>query len=412
MAADGHQTALTVEQTEAALAEARDLKAWWGRVEAGTAAVERFELFSAFPGGKPTWGFFGEAPVCGQTVPVMGDVGDYFFDRLRVPESSQRECAEWMTRQVEEFALRYWLRTQAWALPQPYPELDQLHPPPFLKSFSLAPLPDPELSGMANAQRYYKSRGSGRIGQFSASESKVIIDLRDLETTYEWITIDRSLLSFDLAFTIGGDNSLSVAVPMRTVMHLVLSADLTLNQRNPEPGTLGVFGIGVGLMKDPNAGPVALGPDKVQPGLELHSLRVLDSGEVRLRTVTIMARPHKLLDLSLDPIEWSLDAAERLTMGAAVQYTKPLRRVLGRIPAMGFRFDPVFGPARLLTRLLGKGVSGELGVAGEQFEKYILSKHAIELRQGLLGTRQTWLQVPDWLDSSSVPEWAKRGEIV
>ena len=66
----------------------------------------------------------------------MGDIGDYFFDQPRVPESDQRQAAEWMVEQVEEFALHYWMRTQSSILPEPYPELGYLAPPPYLENFS------------------------------------------------------------------------------------------------------------------------------------------------------------------------------------------------------------------------------------------------------------------------------------
>jgi hypothetical protein len=215
-----------------------------------------------------------------------------------------------------------------------------------------------------------------------------------------------------MTLTVGGDTSLSLAIPIRSVMHLVLNRKLTVNLRNPEPGTLGVFGIGVGLMKDPDSGAIALGPDKIQPGLELHSLRVLDTGEVRLQIVTIMARPDKILNLSLDPIDWSLDAADTFTSGATSRFTKPVEKALDQLPGANLRFDPVLGPARLFTQLAGKSAARELGIHREQFEKYILSKDAAELRQALLGTRQTWMQVSDWLDSPAIPQWAIRGEIV
>ena len=71
----------------------------------------------------------------------MGDVGDYFFDGPSVPADKTAEGAAWIATQIEEFALHYWLRSQAWAEPQPYPELDRLQPPFFLRAFDLAPPP-------------------------------------------------------------------------------------------------------------------------------------------------------------------------------------------------------------------------------------------------------------------------------
>src|SRR5262249_10093674 len=244
------QLSPSVEQIEAALAQAEDLKKWWAEAEAGNAAIERFELFPAYPGVKPTIGFFGEALVQGQTVPVMGDVGDYFFDQPRVPDSEQKQAAQWMVEQVEEFALHYWMRVQGWALPQSYPELDQLLPPRYFQGFSWCFPPNPELSGMANLQRYFKLRDGGVVGEFPAGDSAAIIDLRKLQTTFAWITVDRRL--FDFALTIGTNNDrLSLAVPIGTTMHLVLDQNLIVNQAKPDAGILAEFGAGFGLVKDP-----------------------------------------------------------------------------------------------------------------------------------------------------------------
>jgi hypothetical protein len=402
----GQPAAPPVAQIETALAQAQDLKAWWESVEAGRAPVERFQLSPAYPGMLPTWGFFGAAPVQGETVPVMGDVGDYFFDRPRVPRLGQERAAEWMAEQVEEFALRYWLRVQAWALPLPYPELGHLPAPTYLQLLSLCnPAEPPELSGMGSVQRYYKLRAGGRTGEFPPGDRKAIVDLRELGKTYEWITLDTRLFDFDLDLSVGGEYSLALAVPLGVTVHNVMSADLIVNQRQPYPGTRGAFGIGFGMMKDADTGVIAYGPGKVQPGLGLQYLRVLDSGEVRLRVVTIMARPDKVLNVSFDPIDWGLQAADLMTLGAARRFTKPIEQALGRLPMRGLGFDPVLSSVRLLNLATGGRAADELCISKEHFEEQIVAKDAITLRQALLGTRQIWLQVPNWLDPAAIPRW-------
>src|SRR6185295_17950071 len=192
----------TVDDIEAALAQARDLKAWWSRVEAGEETIERFELFPAGPGSEPIWGFFGEAPVQGRNLPVMGDVVDDFFDQPRVPPSQQKQAARWMLAQVEEFALHYWLRAEASALPQPYPELGHATAAPYLSWLSLCFPPGQGFSGYGNVQRLFRLRADGRVGEFPVRESTAIIDLRELGRTYEWITLDAREFDFDI--TVGG----------------------------------------------------------------------------------------------------------------------------------------------------------------------------------------------------------------
>ncbi len=400
----------SVDQIETALAQARDLDAWWEDVEAGKATVERFEIFPASPGMEPTWGFFGEAPVQGGTVSVMGDVGDYFFDRPRVPGTARKRAAQWMLEQVEEFALRYWLRTEAWVRPEPYPELGHSSPPRYLKNLSWCQLPELELAGMGNEQRDYKLSGDGRVGTFPKGDRAAIIDLRDLESTYEWVTVARRLFDFDVKVGGVGSAAPSLVVPLGSTQHLVLNADLTVNRRDPESGTLGVFGVGFGLVKDPARSLFAVGPDRIQPGLELQYLRVLESGEVRARSVTIMQRPQKILNLSMDPIDWGFRAAEFLTLGASTRFTTPVEKALDGLPARGMGFDPVFGSIRLLNVLTGNRAANELCISKERIERDILIKHSMAIRQALLGSRQTWLQVPDWLDRAAIPEWVAQGE--
>ena len=115
-------------EVDRALQAGRELKAWWAGVESGQHSVDHCELVQAFPGGDAVTGFFGEAHVGGKTVPLMGYTGDYFFDLARTASASA-DTATWMAGQVEEFSLGYWLRTEAWALPQPYPSLSGLTPP-------------------------------------------------------------------------------------------------------------------------------------------------------------------------------------------------------------------------------------------------------------------------------------------
>jgi hypothetical protein len=399
----------SVDQIETALAQAQDLKKWWAEVEAGQASVERFQLFPAYPGMEPVYGFFGEAPVQGQTIPVMGDYGNYFFDRPRVPDSEQEHAAQWMLKQAEEFALHYWMRVQGWALPESYPELDRLQAPRYLQSFSWCFPADPELAGMANVQRYYKLRGSGLVGEFPARNNTAIVDLRDLQTTYEWITVDKRL--FDFNVTVSTDNDLlSLVVPIGSTMHLVLNESLIVNQPEREGRVLGAFGVGFGLISGPATGVINFGPDKVQPALGLQYLEVRDSGEIRLRTVTIMATPAKLLNLSLDPLNWGLQAADLMTLGAAEPLTSPVQKRLKQLPLPKLGFDPLLTSSGILNRLIPDGGKKQLLASKDHYRKEILAKDALGLRQALLGTRPTWLQVPDWVNGP-IPDWVRRGQI-
>ena len=397
-------------EVEAALAQALDLKAWWAAVEAGQEAIERFELYPATPGAAPVWGFFGEAPVQGETLPVMGDVVDAFFDRPRVSPADERQAADWMVEQVEEFALHYWLRAEASALPEPYPELGHGDPAPFLRWLSLCFPADQDFAGAGNLQQLYKLRDGGRVGRFPPPERPAIVDLRELEATYDWITLDSRLFDFNLTVGGVGDDAPSVVVPLRTIAHSVTSAALGENRRAPEPGTLAVFGPGFGLIRAQDPGVLAVSPSLIQPGLRLQHLRVLATGEVRFRGVMIMPRPRRIVNLSLLAPELFLDFADLVTLGAARRWTRPLKEALDRAPLPDVGFDPVLGSIRLLNLVTCGRAATELCISKEQVEKEILAKDAQGMRQITLAARQTWLEVPDWLDPGAVPPWVARGE--
>jgi hypothetical protein len=245
-----------------------------------------------------------------------------------------------------------------------------LEPPPLLKALSLSPPADPELAGLANVQRAYKLRGTGQTGEFPASDARAIIDLRELESLYEWITVERLPLDFSLTWAVG-DSGLSLTLALPIAGHLALSSDLTVRQRHPSPGVIGEFGAGLATMNVP--GRIAIGPANSQPGLRLQTLRVLDTAEVRLRTVTIMPRRSGLLKFFLDPVAWGRDAADWMTLGMS-------------------------------ARFLSEATPG-------QVERYLLSAHAIKLRDALLGTRAAWQQVRDWLDPAGIPKWIEKGKV-
>lgn len=398
-------------EVETALAQALDLKAWWARVEAGQEKVERFELFPATPGAAPVWGFFGEAPVQGETLPVMGDVVDVFFDQPRVSPGAQQQAAHWMVEQIEEFALHYWLRAEASALPEPYPELGHGDPAPFLRWLSLCFPTDQDFSGAGNLQQSYKLRAGGRVGRFPPRERPAIVDLRELETTYDWITLDSRLFYFNITLGGVGDDAPSVVVPLRTVAHCVTSAALSENRRAPEPGTMAVFGPGFGLMRAETPGVLAVSPSMIQPGLRLQHLRVLATGEVRFRGVMIMPRPRQIVNLSLLAPELFLDFADAVTLGAARRWTRPMKEALNKVPLPDVGFDPVLGSIRLLNLLTWNRAATELCISKEQLEKEILAKDAAGMEQITLAARQIWLEVPDWLDGDAIPPWVVRGEV-
>lgn len=358
---------------ERALAVGRDLQAWWADVEAGRQAVERFELAPAFPGGDAVSGFFGEARAGGTTDPYMGYVADYFFDFAGGTPAEVAHTAAWLTDQVEEFALRYWLRADAWALPAPYTQIDRPPAPSLLKFLDMNATATQDMLGTTNVLRTYKRRQDGPLGEvgvFPRASAHAIVDLRELDTLYAWITLERAARGLAVTLAVPWSSQLSLAMPLAESSVMALDATVVVRRRRPSPGVLGEFGACLCPVPTLGSGLRPAGVDSLQTGLRLQTLRVLDTGEVRLRTMTIMQRCTS-------------------TLG---------------------RFADAGAVARTLQAFLMLKRSVSAALTAEQVERQVLAAHAIHLRDTLLGTRDVWQQVGDWLDASSIPGWIAKGK--
>jgi hypothetical protein len=86
-----------------------------------------------------------------------------------------------------------------------------------------------------------------------------------------------------------------------------------------------------------------------------------------------------------------------------------MQRAVDQLPLRGIGLDPVFGSIRLLNLLTANWPANALCISKEQIEKDILAKHATAIRQSILASRQTWLQIPNWLNSPALPEWVVQG---
>ena len=362
-------------EVERSLSQARDLQAWWSGVESGRNAIERFDLAPAPNQGDSLYGFHGEAVVGGLVTPVMGYDGDYFFDCAPVEPAEESRAVEWMVAQVEEFALRYWLRTQTWALPQLYPRINTLDPPGSTNPSSPVPSGGPQLTGIYNIQSGYKLRGSGATGEFPASDAHAFIDLREMESRYAWVTLQRFNLNSGLSITVGGeDQSMNVSLPLFSGRTMPMSSDLTTRVRQSHPGVAGEFGPGFAQMDLPGYAQVANSLDMLQPCLRLQTLRVTGSVEVRLRTVAIMPRAGGIAKEVIEAAAVCADGVNRLTHGMA------------------------------------REAAGDISV--RRAEQFMLTNESIQLRDSLLATRSAWQEVPDWLDASGIPAWIAKGRTV
>ena len=317
-----------------------------------------------------------------------------------------------MLDQVEEFALRYWLRTQTWMSSQPYPELGQPALPPYLQAFSWGPPAHFSISGEEACQWYFKPRDGGDVRAFPPGDRTAIVDLRNLETEYEWITIENPIFDFNIAIGNITDDFPFLVVPLKANVHSVTNANLTTNQLDPDPDTLGIFGFGLGIIKTKrDEGVLADAPDDIQPGLKQQCLHVSKTGEIRAKTLTIMRRPEKLVNAYSHLLYSGVKTADLLALDVGEQMLTSVQKVLDRLPGRNAGFKPLGSAIRLLNRLTGKQAIKKLGISEKQIEREILLKHAIVLQRNILHSRQIWMHTPNWKEPSDIPEWLKRGEL-
>jgi hypothetical protein len=50
-----------------------------------------------------------------------------------------------------------------------------------------------------------------------------------------------------------------------------------------------------------------------------------------------------------------------------------------------------------------------LCISRDDLEKEFLAQHFMQNYDLIVGSLQTWRQIPDWLDSAGLPEWVVKG---
>ena len=136
---------------------------------------------------------------------------------------------------------------------------------------------------------------------------------------------------------------------------------------------------------------------------------MLDTGETRARLVFVANRPERMLNLPLDPIDWSFRLGDFLSVGLASSLFEPLRSFLGRLPLRIGGFDPLTTYVTLANLLTGGLAAPQWCISREQLERDFLVQHFMQHYRMMAGSRQTWGQIPDWLDSAGLPRWVVTG---
>jgi hypothetical protein len=385
------------------LADGIALMEWWRRAEATGGITDRFDLTRVF--NRPddvSYSFFATALLPSGPLPVMGDVPRVFYDQPK-----GRELGRW-EREVEEFVLRYFMRISSFSEPAAVVPGDTPQVPPPLDLLSWCPRGFVTRQGFGYQQLYYKLRGGG-IGRFPAAEQFAIVDQRELATRYEWVVANVRLFDFKLAFPLDPDKP-QVTLPLSESQFIILNEAFVADQIEPAPGLLGRFQFGYAMLRPLHDDSVlAYGPGRFDAGFQLFTFTVAADGTIRVRMPFVVNRPTHILDISLDPVDWTLRAAEFLTRGQADPLLEPLHAAFQRLPGRPGGFDPVFTGIDL-ANLFTFGLAGRLlCISREQLEKYFLVFHFDQYYTMITGSLLTWRQVPNWLDPARIPLWVKTG---
>jgi hypothetical protein len=392
-----------LDVVERSLSTAREMREWWDRTEASNSYANRFELVRSFNRPDESFGFFDQASVGGHMLPVMGDVQDMLYDRPKGKAVDWRE-------QVREFVLHYFMRISDFRQPEAYAETPSTTQDSCFGPLTWCPPSRPNIRGFGYQQLFYKLRRDGSIGQFAEDERYAIVDLKEFGEKYEWVVMKVRLLDFRLTFAPLGPDRAEIDLPLKEETILVVSGDFLVDEENPEAGVLGQYGFGYALMDQPTeGGPLVYGPGKFGAGFQFIHFRVLQDGDTRVRMGFIVNRPTQILNISLDPVEAGLEAADFISGGFTSQLMAPIRNMIERVSPKFGRFDPVLTYISWFNFVTNGWAAERLCISKEQLEKKMLVQHFMRHYEMIAGSLVTWRQIPDWLDAPALPGWVIHG---
>lgn len=389
------------------LRRGQDLLHWWREIERAGGPPVRFPLERSSNRATRSFGFYGEAPVEGRMLPVMGNVQEMFYDQIRLPGNQNLRSAQWMAEQMREFVLKYWMRISSFRQPEAYVDASQPVPPPSLARLSWCTAPRSNQVGFGFSQLFYRAV-SGEIRPFPSYDRAAIVDQRELGRLYEWLLLKVRVFDFAVRIRPFGDNGPEVVSTLNEESHLVVHRDFVNDNPNPGPGILGDFGIGYSFIKDPGPGLFAFGPGQFEAAIELINFRVYETGYVSVRMIFVSNRPSGVMNLEIKPVSIGFWLADTLSLGFASQFLRPARTILEKLP-FNFAVDPVLGYVNFVNAISGGNAAEILCVSLQQLERAFLIQHFKQHYQAVLGSLSTWRRFPDWLDASTLPSWVISG---
>lgn len=401
---------IVLDSLEGFLSDGKALKNWWHDAYAHDSFDERFDLVHTLHRPENSFGVFGEVQLERGPFAAMGVQDEVFYDRPKGQAEGSGELANWMRDQIKEFVLHYFMRTSDFRLPQQTVTSDDNQVPGFLKPFSMKPKEEVERKGMGFTQMYYKRSDTGEIGKFAEEGASEILDLREIGTTYDWVVVKLRVFDFCVTMKPLGPDLPRVTMPLKEESYLVMTPDFITNVDNPEPGVLGEYGFGYAFVKNPHRGPFAYGPGEFEAAFQTINFKVMDTGETRVFMTFVSDQPDKIMNLNIDPVNWSFSLADMMSFGMTSRVFKPIKHLLDEMPLKAENVDPTIPALDFLNSVTGGQAGDMLDMRKETLYKGFLTQHSMQHYQTLLGSLRTWRQIPDWLDADALPDWVVSGK--
>jgi|SRR5579864_66431 len=391
------------------LSRGLDLLHWWRGVESKGGPENRFPLERSFNRPNRSFGFYGEAPVSGSIMPVMGNVQEMFYDQVRSPAALVRDSTEWIWMQIREFAMKYFMRVSSFREPEAHVDSANPIPPPALARLSWCAEPEEGgRKGFGFRQIFYKPAGSGITQAFPSFDQFAIVDQRELGKKFDWIVLKVRIFDFNVAARLFGPNGPEIVFGANEESYLVAHQEFVNYKEHHIPGVFGDYGIGYAFIKSPRPGPFGYGPGEFDAAIELINFRVYETGYVTVRMVFIANRPTQIANLTVDPVNWGLSLVDTLSFGLASPLIAPARDLLNQLP-LRFHVDPVSAYVSGANLISGGAAARTLCISIQQLEKFFLLQHFKQHYQTVVGSLLTWRQIPDWLDQKNLPAWVISG---
>lgn len=395
-----------LSNVEQSLRQSLQIRQWWNQKEEAGGFAQEFDLIRSFNHPARATGFFDSAVVDGQYLPLMGVVQEMLYDRA---DTGSETVLPIIRRELQEFVLRYFMRVSDFRQPQAAIQPEHGGSYSGRNLLSWCSRNDPQWQGFGYSQLYYKLLGAGRIGKFPESEQFPIVDLRELGAIYEWIVAKVRIFNFDLAFRPLGSGSPSISIPLNNVTYLVLNQAFVANTTDSAQ-TGGEYGFGYGLLRlDDNNSLLAYGPGHFGSGFQTITFRLMPGGEIHVRTVFVVNRPERILNVPLDPLRWGMELMNLGTAGIAGQIFPGFNTLFNNAEASGPAFDPLLTYIWLANQLTGGAAAQQFCISKEQLEKEMLVQHFMEHYNMITGSLLTWREIPDWLDEAKLPPWVIHG---